>query len=52
MPLKKATLDLAGGGILIVYQGKQEQLSIPLSVGTNHQAEFEVFFKNFRISKE
>ena len=27
----------SGGGILIVYQGKQEQLSIPLSIGTNLQ---------------
>ena len=35
----------SGGGILIVYQGKQEQLSIPLSAGTNHQAEFEVFLE-------
>ena len=41
----------SGGGILIVYQGKQEQLSIPLSVGTNHQAEFEVFLKTLEFLK-
>lgn len=42
----------SGGGILIVYQGKQEQLSIPLSVGTNHQAEFEVFLKTLEFLKK
>ena len=36
---------------MIVYQGKQEQLSIPLSVGTNHQAEFEVFLKTLEFLK-
>ncbi|MCC9082861.1 ribonuclease HI family protein [Enterococcus faecium] len=42
----------SGGGILIVYQGKQEQLSIPLSIGTNHQAEFEVFLKTLEFLKK
>ncbi|MCL8322137.1 ribonuclease HI family protein [Enterococcus faecium] len=42
----------SGGGILIVYQGKQEQLSIPLSIGTNHQAEFEVFLKTLECLKK
>ncbi|HGF7655492.1 TPA: ribonuclease HI family protein, partial [Enterococcus faecium] len=34
------------------YQGKQEQLSIPLSIGTNHQAEFEVFLKTLEFLKK
>ena len=42
----------SGGGILIVYQDKQEQLSIPLSIGTNHQAEFEVFLKTLEFLKK
>ena len=41
-----------GGVIVIVYQGKQEQLSIPLSIGTNHQAEFEVFLKTLEFLKK
>ena len=41
-----------GGGILIVHENKQEQLSIPLSKGSNHQAEFEVFLKTLEFLKE
>ena len=35
----------SGGGILIVHENRQEQLKVPLSEGSNHQAEFEVFLK-------
>ncbi|EOH89844.1 ribonuclease HI family protein [Enterococcus villorum] len=42
----------SGGGILIVHENKQEQLSIPLSKGSNHQAEFEVFLKTLEFLKE
>ncbi|WP_347081886.1 ribonuclease HI family protein [Enterococcus mundtii] len=41
----------SGGGILIVADQQQEQLSIPLSFGSNHQAEFEVFLKTLEILK-
>ncbi|MBO0462577.1 MULTISPECIES: ribonuclease HI family protein [unclassified Enterococcus] len=41
----------SGGGILIVSDQQQEQLSIPLSFGSNHQAEFEVFLKTLEILK-
>lgn len=42
----------SGGGILIVHENKQEQLSIPLSKGSNHQAEFEIFLKTLEFLKE
>jgi ribonuclease HI len=42
----------SGGGILIVHENKQEQLSVPLSKGSNHQAEFEVFLKTLEFLKE
>ncbi|BDP73575.1 ribonuclease HI [Enterococcus faecium] len=42
----------SGGGILIVYQGKQEQLSIPGFILLNHQAEFEVFLKTLEFLKK
>lgn len=42
----------SGGGILIVHENMQEQLSIPLSKGSNHQAEFEVFLKTLEFLKE
>lgn len=41
----------SGGGILIIADQQQEQLSIPLSFGSNHQAEFEVFLKTLEILK-
>lgn len=41
----------SGGGILLVADHQQEQLSIPLSFGSNHQAEFEVFLKTLEILK-
>ncbi|MGM9903980.1 ribonuclease HI family protein [Enterococcus hirae] len=41
----------SGGGIVIVTDQQQEQLAIPLSYGTNHQAEFEIFFKTLEILK-
>ncbi|MDA9461847.1 RNase H [Enterococcus mundtii 3F] len=41
----------SGGGILLVSDHQQEQLSIPLSFGSNHQAEFEVFLKTLEILK-
>ncbi|MDB7101427.1 MULTISPECIES: ribonuclease HI family protein [Enterococcus] len=41
----------SGGGILILADQQQEQLSIPLSFGSNHQAEFEVFLKTLEILK-
>ncbi len=41
----------SGGGILIVADQQQEQLYIPLSFGSNHQAEFEVFLKTLEILK-
>lgn len=41
----------SGGGILIITDQQQEQLSIPLSFGSNHQAEFEVFLKTLEILK-
>ena len=40
----KGNPGLSGGGILIVHENRQEQLKVPLSEGSNHQAEFEVFF--------
>ena len=42
----------SGGGILIIHKNKQEQLTVPLSDGSNHQAEFEVFLKTLEILKE
>ena len=42
----------SGGGILLVYENRQEQLKVPLSEGSNHQAEFEVFLKTLTILKE
>ncbi|MEY8444695.1 ribonuclease HI family protein [Enterococcus ratti] len=42
----------SGGGILILHDKKQEQLAIPLSKGSNHQAEFEIFLKTLNILKE
>ena len=42
----------SGGGILIVHENRQEQLKVPLSEGSNHQAEFEVFLKTLTILKE
>lgn len=42
----------SGGGILIIQENQQEQLKVPLSDGTNHQAEFEVFLKTLKILKE
>ncbi|OTP11931.1 ribonuclease HI [Enterococcus sp. 10A9_DIV0425] len=41
----------SGGGIVIVTDQQQEQLAIPLSYGTNHQAEFEIFVKTLEILK-
>ncbi|MGQ4224117.1 ribonuclease HI family protein [Enterococcus mundtii] len=41
----------SGGGILIIADQQQEQLSIPLSFGSSHQAEFEVFLKTLEILK-
>ena len=41
----------SGGGILIIADQQQDQLSIPLSFGSNHQAEFEVFLKTLEILK-
>ncbi|PQF22580.1 ribonuclease HI family protein [Enterococcus mundtii] len=41
----------SGGGILLVSDHQQEQLSIPLSFGSNHQAEFEAFLKTLEILK-
>lgn len=42
----------SGGGILIIHENKQEQLTVSLSDGSNHQAEFEVFLKTLEILKE
>ncbi|WP_165006626.1 MULTISPECIES: ribonuclease HI family protein [unclassified Enterococcus] len=42
----------SGGGLLIVYENRQEQLTVPLSNGSNHQAEFEVFLKTLEILKK
>ncbi|ASV96092.1 ribonuclease HI family protein [Enterococcus durans] len=48
----KGNPGLSGGGILIVHENRQEQLKVPLSEGSNHQAEFEVFLKTLTILKE
>lgn len=42
----------SGGGIVLLGQDRYEQIAIPLSDGTNHQAEFEVFLKTLELLKE
>ncbi|EPH95479.1 ribonuclease HI [Enterococcus faecalis 13-SD-W-01] len=42
----------SGGGIVLLGQDRHEQIAIPLSDGSNHQAEFEVFLKTLKLLKE
>lgn len=42
----------SGGGIVILGENRYEQLAVPLSDGSNHEAEFEVFLKTLEILKE